>query len=273
MRLVMDLVVNHTSDEHEWFRRSRDPDSPYHGWYHWVEGSEKDPPSNWTSGGGTPAWTYDEGVGKWYLHLFDERQPDLNWRNPAVRDAVFDMMNWWFERGIDGFRMDVVNLISKPEGYPEGDPEEGWVGVEHFTEGPHIHEYLREMDERVLWNYDAMTVAECIDVTPGEADRYAENGLRVAINFDHVTLDYGEEGGWWEIREFPLAELKTAFERWQTEPELAWSAVYLGNHDQARMVSRFGDDGELREASAKLLATLVLSSGTPRSSSRARRSG
>jgi glycosidase len=258
MRLVMDLVVNHTSDEHEWFERSRDPDSPYHDWYHWVEGSGDEPPSNWTSGFGGSAWTYDEEVGKWYLHLFDERQPDLNWRNPDVREAVFDMMNWWFDRGIDGFRMDVINLISKPEGYPDGDPDEGWVGVEQFTEGPHIHEYLREMDERVLSNHDAMAVGECIGVDPGEADRYADDGLEMAINFDHVTLDFDEEEGWWKVREFPLTDLKEAFGRWQTEPERAWPAVYLGNHDWPRIVSRFGDDGEFREESAKLLATLVL---------------
>jgi glycosidase len=258
MRLVMDLVVNHTSDEHEWFRRSRDPDSEYHDWYHWVEGSREEPPNNWTSGFGGSAWSYDEGVGKWYLHLFDERQPDLNWRNPDVREAVFDLMDWWFGKGIDGFRMDVVNLISKPEGYPDGDPDEDWVGIEHFTEGPRIHEYLREMDERVLSDYDAMAVGECIGVTPDEADRYAEDGLEMAINFDHVTLDFDEEEGWWEVREFPLTELKEAFGRWQTEPERAWPAVYLGNHDWPRIVSRFGDDGEFREESAKLLATLVL---------------
>jgi glycosidase len=154
--------------------------------------------------------------------------------------------------------MDVVNLISKPEGYPDGDPDEDWVGIEHFTEGPRIHEYLREMDERVLSDYDAMAVGECIGVTPDEADRYAEDGLEMAINFDHVTLDFDEEEGWWEVREFPLTELKEAFGRWQTEPERAWPAVYLGNHDWPRIVSRFGDDGEFREESAKLLATLVL---------------
>ena len=264
MRLVMDLVVNHTSDEHEWFRRSRDPDSDYHDWYHWIEGDPGEPPNNWTSGFGGSAWSYDDDVGKWYLHLFDEKQPDLNWRNPDVRDAVFDMMNWWFDRGIDGFRMDVINLISKPEGYPDGDPDEDWVGADRFTEGPHIHEYLREMDERVLADRDALTVGECIAVDPGEADRYAADGLGMAINFDHVTLDHDEEEGWWTVREFPLAELKAAFGRWQTEPERAWPAVYLGNHDQPRMVSRFGDDGAFREESAKLLATLLLTlRGTP----------
>ena len=261
MRLVMDLVVNHTSDEHEWFQRSRDPDSAYHDWYHWVEGDPDEPPNNWTSGFGGSAWAYDDEVGKWYLHLFDEKQPDLNWRNPDVREAIFDMMNWWFERGIDGFRMDVVNLISKPEGYPDGDPHNEWVGIEHFTEGPRIHEYLGEMDDRVLSGRDAFVVAECIGVDPGEADRYAEHGLRMTINFDHVILDYDAEEGWWKVRDFPLTDLKEAIGRWQTEPDLAWPAVYLGNHDQPRAVSRFGDDGEYREESAKLLATLVLTLG------------
>jgi glycosidase len=261
MRLVMDLVVNHTSDEHEWFRRSRDPDSEYHDWYHWVEGDPDEPPNNWTSGFGGSAWAYDDEVGKWYLHLFDEKQPDLNWRNPDVREAIFDMMNWWFERGIDGFRMDVVNLLSKPEGYPDGDPDEEWVGIEHFTEGPRIHEYLGAMDDRVLSGRDAFVVAECIGVDPGEADRYAEHGLRMTINFDHVILDYDAEEGWWKVRDFPLTDLKEAIGRWQTEPDLAWPAVYLGNHDQPRAVSRFGDDGAYREESAKLLATLVLTLG------------
>jgi len=264
MRLVMDLVVNHTSDEHEWFRRSRDPDSPYHDWYHWVEGEPDEPPNNWTTGFGGSAWTYAEGVGKWYLHLFDEKQPDLNWRNPDVRDAVFEMMNWWFDRGIDGFRMDVINLVSKPEGYPDGDPDQGWVGVEQFTEGPRIHDYLAEMDERVLAGRDAMVVGECVAVTTDEADRYAGNGQGLTINFDHVSLDLDEEEGWWGIREFPLADLEAALERWQTDPERAWPALYFGNHDQPRMVSRFGDDGEFREESAKLLATLLFTlRGTP----------
>jgi len=264
MRLVMDLAVNHTSDEHEWFRRSRDPDSTYHDWYHWVDGDPDEPPNNWTSGFGGSAWAYDDEVGKWYLHLFDGRQPDLNWRNPDVREAIFDMMNWWFERGIDGFRMDVINLISKPEGYPDGAPDEGWVGIEHFTEGPRIHEYLGEMDDRVLSGRDAFVVAECIGVDPGEADRYAEHGLRMTINFDHVILDYDAEEGWWKVRDFPLTDLKEAIGRWQTEPDLAWPAVYLGNHDQPRAVSRFGDDGEYREESAKLLATLLFTlEGTP----------
>jgi glycosidase len=171
------------------------------------------------------------------------------------------MMNWWFERGIDGFRMDVVNLLSKPEGYPDGDPDEEWVGIEHFTEGPRIHEYLGAMDDRVLSGRDAFVVAECIGVDPGEADRYAEHGLRMTINFDHVILDYDAEEGWWKVRDFPLTDLKEAIGRWQTEPDLAWPAVYLGNHDQPRAVSRFGDDGAYREESAKLLATLVLTLG------------
>jgi len=259
IRLVMDLVVNHTSDQHEWFQRSRDPRSEYHDYYHWVDGDPDEPPSNWTSGFGGSAWTYDEAVGKWYLHLFDETQPDLNWENPAVRDEVFDMMTWWLEKGIDGFRMDVVNLISKPAGYPDGDPEAGWVGVEQFAEGPAVHEYLSEMDERVLSNYDVLTIGETIDVDVAEADRYAADGLDTVFHFDHVTLDFDEEAGWWAVRDWTLPELKRIWDRWQTEPERAWPSVYLGNHDWPRVVSRWGDEA-FRYESATALATLVLAS-------------
>jgi glycosidase len=261
--LVMDLVVNHTSDEHEWFRRSRDPDSGYHDYYHWVEGEPDEPPSNWTSGFGGSAWSYDEAVGKWYLHLFHERQPDLNWRNPAVREAVFDMMNWWFETGIDGFRMDVINLISKPEGYPDGDPNTDWVGIEQFAEGPNVHGYLREMDREVLAGRDAFTIGETVGVDVPEADRYADDGLDTVFHFDHVTLDFDEEVGWWAVRDWELPELKEIWSRWQTGPERAWPSAYLGNHDWPRTVSRWGDEA-YRYGSATALGTLVLASrGTP----------
>jgi glycosidase len=263
MKLVMDLVVNHTSDEHEWFERSKDPESEYHDYYHWVEAPPDDPPSNWTSGFGGSAWAWDEAVGKWYLHLFHERQPDLNWENPTVRAEVFDMMNWWLDKGIDGFRMDVINLISKPEGYPDGDPEEGWVGIEQFAEGPRVHEYLYEMSERVFADRDVFTIGETIGVDVAEADRYAEDGLDTVFHFDHVTLDFDEEDGWWSVRDWALPELKDIWGRWQTHPRKAWPSAYLGNHDWPRTVSRWGDE-EYRYESATALGTLVLASrGTP----------
>jgi oligo-1,6-glucosidase/alpha-glucosidase len=182
-----------------------------------------------------------------------------------VRDEVFDMMNWWLERGIDGFRMDVINLISKPDGYPDGDPDSGWVGVEHFAEGPRVHEFLSTMDERVLSQHDGIfTIGETIGVDVPEADRYAADGLDTVFHFDHVTLDFDEFEGWWRVRDWSLPELKDIWGRWQTHPEEAWPSAYLGNHDWPRTVSRWGDDDEYRYESATALGTLVLTSrGTP----------
>ena len=267
MGLVMDLAVNHTSDEHEWFRRSRDPDSPYHDWYHWVEGDPDEPPNDWESFFGGPAWSYDEAVGKWYLHLFDEKQPDLNWRTPEVRDAVCEMVAWWLEKGIDGFRMDVINLLSKPEDYPDGEREDVVVhGADRFVNGPRLEEYLAELFE-VLEGYDVMTVGEMVDLDVEEATDFVGPegaGMSMAFNFDHMRLDQGPEGRW-DRREWTLAEFREVIGEWQEGLHgRGWNSLFLGNHDQPRMVSRFGDDGRFREASAKLLATLLFTlEGTP----------
>ncbi|PSP99195.1 glucohydrolase [Halobacteriales archaeon QS_5_70_17] len=283
IRLIMDLVVNHTSDEHDWFLRSRedharagdgdlesgdrdDPDADYRDWYVWRDGDPDDPPNNWTGAFGGSAWTYDEDVGKWYLHLFLEKQPDLNWKNPEVREAVYDMMEWWLEEGIDGFRMDVINLLSKPQSLPDGDPDDEWVGHEHFIDGPRIDEYLTELTERTLDNYDTMNVGECVGATPEHARRYIDGGLDMIFHFEHVRLDWDEEDGWWRLRDWDLTEFKEVFTRWDREvaDEGGWNATYLGNHDQPRIVSRFGDDDQHRVASAKTLATFLLTMrGTP----------
>jgi glycosidase len=269
IRLIMDLVVNHTSDEHEWFQRSRAGEEPYDDYYIWKEGDPEDgPPNNWESGFGGSAWSYDDEREAWYLHLFDERQPDLNWENPAVRDDVFEMMEWWLEKGIDGFRMDVINLLSKPDEFPDGYPEGNWVGAEHFADGPRIHEYLGEMYDRVLSNYDVMTVGECIATSVDEASRYTlpdGDGLSMVFHFDHITLDYSDEDGWYTVTEISLPELKEVFTRWQRGLERrGWNSLYLGNHDWPRMVSRFGNDEEYRVESATLLATLLHTlQGTP----------
>jgi glycosidase len=282
IRLIMDLVVNHTSDEHDWFVRSRedhdrvrdradppdegegDGDRDYRDWYVWRDGAPDDPPNNWDAAFGGPAWTYDEEVGKWYLHLFLEKQPDLNWENPEVREAVYEMMEWWLEKGIDGFRMDVINLLSKDQSFPDGDPDEGWAGIEHFADGPRIDEYLSELCERTLDNYDTMNVGECVGATPDHARRYIEDGLDMIFHFEHVRLDWGESDGWWTIREWDLPEFKDVFTRWDRELADEWNAIYLGNHDQPRIVSRFGDDDQYRDASAKTLATFLLTMrGTP----------
>ena len=268
MRLVMDLVVNHTSDEHEWFVKSRAGEEPYDDYYMWEDGDPEEPPNNWESGFGGSAWAWDEARAQWYLHLFDERQPDLDWDNPRVRDEVFEMMEWWLEKGIDGFRMDVINLISKPEELPDGDPESGWVGAEHFCDGPRAHEYVSEMYDRVLSERDVMTVGECIGVDVDEAAKYVlpdGDGLSMVFHFDHVVLDFDEEEGWYAVTPIDLRELKEVFSRWQEGlAGRGWNSLYLGNHDWPRVVSRFGDDEEYRQESAKLLGTLLHTlQGTP----------
>jgi glycosidase len=270
IRLVMDLVVNHTSDEHEWFRRSRRREDGYEDYYYWREGDPEEPPNNWGSFMGGSAWTYDETRGEWYLHLFDEKQPDLNWRDPAVREAVASLVEWWLEKGIDGFRIDAINYISKPEGLPDGTSGRSPTGIDVFSHGPRIHEYLRELYDRTFSNYDVMTVAEMADTSVDLAAEYLGedgDGLDMIFHFEHMDVDAGPGGRWdhegWG--EWHLPEFKAIMSRWQTELRGdGWNASYLGNHDQPRIVSRFGDDTEYREESATLLATFLLTTrGTP----------
>ena len=280
IRLIMDLVVNHTSDEHEWFQRSRREEGEYADYYWWREGRDADavdwesdrgpdgeaPPNAWQSFFGGPAWSYDERRGEWYLHLFDPKQPDLNWENPQVREAVFDLMDWWLDRGIDGFRMDVINLVSKPDGLPS-DPDDPLGGTMNAANGPRVHEYLSEMNDRVL-DRDLLTVGEMVgpELPMEHARRYLdpdEDGLSMLFHFEHMLLDRGEDV--WERDEWDLSELKAVFNRWDEGLEAdGWNALYLNNHDQPRMVSRFGDDGQYRRESATLLATLLHTlRGTP----------
>lgn len=271
MRLVMDLVVNHTSDEHAWFLESRkSKDNPYRDYYIWREGREGQAPNNWGSYFSGSAWQYDDATDMYYLHLFSKKQPDLNWENPKVREEVFSMMNWWCaEKGIDGFRMDVINLISKQPGLPDGPkaPKELY-GYANCANGPRVHEFLKEMNEKVLSRYELITVGEAPGVTIEEAKRYAgfnENELNMVFQFEHVGLDGGEYGKWTDKR-VPLTEFKRVMSKWQTELDgQAWNSLYLGNHDQPRSISRFGDDSpEYREVCAKMLATcLHMMQGTP----------
>ncbi|MFC5366442.1 glycoside hydrolase family 13 protein [Salinirubrum litoreum] len=283
IRLIMDLVVNHTSDEHAWFVESRDPASEKRDWYYWREGVDADTvdydtdegpageaaPNNWESFFGGPAWAYDEASEEWYLHMFDRKQPDLNWRNDEVREAVFDMMEWWLQKGIDGFRMDVVNLLSKPEGLPSGDPDLPNNGMlDLVANGPRIHEYLGEMNEAVLEGRDLLTVGEMLadDMPMETARQYVGedgDGLSMIFHFEHMLLDRGEHI--WEDEDWDLPDLKAVFTRWQEGlAEDGWNSLYLNNHDQPRMVSRFGNDDEYRRESAKLLGTLLHTlQGTP----------
>lgn len=270
IRLVMDLVVNHTSDEHAWFVESRkSKDNPYRDYYFWREGKDGKEPNNWASCFSGSAWKYDETTGMYYLHLFSPKQPDLNWDNPKVREEVFSMMNWWCDKGIDGFRMDVISMISKKPGLPDGKP---FPGVPYAdpgcVNGPHVHEYLQEMNRKVLSHYDLMTVGECAGVTIEEAKKYASadgKELSMVFQFEHVGLDDGKYGKWTD-RRVDLKAFKQTMSKWQTQLEgKAWNSLFLGNHDQPRSVSRFGSDApEYREICAKMLATcLHMMQGTP----------
>ena len=269
MKLVMDLVVNHTSDEHAWFVESRkSKDNPYRDYYIWREGKDGKEPNNWGSCFSGSAWEYDDTTDMYYLHLFSRKQPDLNWDNPKVRDEVFRMMNWWCEKGIDGFRMDVISLISKKPGLPDGYQAPGALyGDSGCANGPHVHEYLQEMNQKVLSHYDLMTVGECAGVTIEEAKKYANADGKersMVFQFEHME-ENGPRGKWTDDR-VQLKNFKKTMSKWQTELEgKAWNSLFLGNHDQARSVSRFGNDSpEYREVSAKMLVTcLHMMQGTP----------
>jgi oligo-1,6-glucosidase len=279
MRLVMDLVVNHTSDEHPWFVDSRSgPDSPRRDWYWWrparagmPAGTPGAEPTNWGSFFSGPAWQFAPDTSEYYLHLFSRKQPDLNWENPDVREAVYEMMRWWLDRGVDGFRMDVINMISKDTTLPDGAVTHGILGdgSPYFQCGPRIHEFLQEMRAQVFAGrpHHLLTVGEMPGVTVDEAVLFtdpARGEVDMVFQFEHVSLDQGP-GGKWDLRPLRLLDLKASFGRWQAGlAERGWNSLYWDNHDQPRAVSRFGDDGRYRVESAKLLATVLhLHRGTP----------
>ena len=272
IKIMMDLVVNHTSDEHAWFVESRKSvDNPYRDFYIWRKGKDGKEPNNWGSCFSGSAWKYDSQTDMYFLHLFSKKQPDLNWDNPKVRDRVFDMMNWWCEKGIDGFRMDVISLISKPEGLPDGIPGETGYADSGCANGPHVHEYLKEMNRKVLSHYDLITVGEASGVTLEEAKKYAcADGSELNMVFQFEHMGSGPEAdnryGKWDSHKMPLPVWKKILSRWQTGLEgKAWNSLFLSNHDQPRSVSWFGNDSEqYREISAKMLGTcLHMVQGTP----------
>ncbi|WP_102128010.1 glycoside hydrolase family 13 protein [Deinococcus planocerae] len=272
MRLVMDLVVNHTSDEHPWFVESRrSKDNPYRDFYLWRPGKGGGPPNNWGSHFGGSAWKYDPRTDEYFLHLFSERQPDLNWENPRVREEVHDLMRFWLDKGVDGFRMDTINMLSKAPDFPEGTARgDHPLAEEHFLNGPRLFAYLREMKDRVLSGYDVLTVGETPGVSPELGLAYtdaAQGVLSMIFQFDHMALDKdpGHPTPRWTHVPWSLAELREVTTRWQRALHgQGWNSLYLSNHDVPRMVSRFGDDGEHRVASAKLLATFLHTlEGTP----------
>ncbi|MGG1552769.1 glycoside hydrolase family 13 protein [Paenibacillus ferrarius] len=269
MKLIMDLVVNHSSDEHVWFAESRkSKDNPYRDYYIWRDGKDGKEPNNWSSFFSGPAWELDETTGQYFLHLFSKKQPDLNWENEQVRREVYEMMTWWLDKGIDGFRMDVINLISKVEGLPDAAGEGQYnFGGDYFMNGPRIHEFLQEMNREVLSKYDIMTVGETIGVTPEDAIQYVgedRGELSMVFQFELMDIDSGP-GGKWNVQPWTLSAFKRIMSKWQNEMYgKGWNSLYLNNHDQPRMVSRFGHDGEFRKVSAKMLATLLHTlQGTP----------
>ena len=272
IKIMMDLVVNHTSDEHKWFIESRkSTDNPYRDYYIWRPAKEDGSlPNNWGSCFSGPAWEYDKTTDMYFLHLFSKKQPDRNWDNPAVRQDVFDMMNWWLKKGVDGFRMDVISLISKEPGLPDKEPGiNGYATFNVSANGPHVHEYLQEMRQKALNNADTITVGECSGVTLEEAKKYArsdEKELNMVFQFEHMDVDSDEKAGKWTTRKMDLRNLKKILTRWQKGlQDIAWNSLYWENHDQPRSVSRFGNDSdEYREISAKMLATCIhMMQGTP----------
>ena len=264
IRIVMDLVVNHTSDEHQWFIESRSSrDNTKRDYYIWREAKNGKEPNNWGSCFSGSAWQWDETTGMYYLHCFSKKQPDLNWDNPKVRDEVYQMMTWWCEKGIDGFRMDVISMISKPDGLPDGE-KHGTLYAEAPCNGPRVHEYLQEMNHRVLSQYDLMTVGECPGVTTEEAKRYANaegTELNMVFQFEHVGLDAGKTDKWHKAK-ISLPQLKENLTKWQEALDgKAWNSLFFCNHDQPRIVSRLGDDSP---QSAKCIATVLhMMQGTP----------
>ncbi len=275
LKVIMDLVVNHTSDQHSWFIESRQSkENPYRDYYIWKDPKDGHEPNNWASWFSGSAWQLDEATGQYYLHCFATQQPDLNWENPKVRSSVFDMMNWWAgEKGIDGFRMDVISMISKDPSYPDGEVTDGLYGAlaPHVCNGPRVHEYLQEMNREVLKKHDLMTVGEAAGVTIDEAKKYASadgSELNMVFQFEHTDGLQGKNSliGKWTKEKPAMCDVRKVLNKWQLELEgKAWNSLYLGNHDQPRSVSRFGNDSpEWREISAKMLATLIhMMKGTP----------
>ena len=273
IKIMMDLVVNHTSDEHQWFIESKkSKQNQYHDYYIWADpDSNGKPPNRWKSCFSGSAWEYVESVGQYYLHSFSRKQPDLNWDNPKVREEVFKMMTWWCDKGIDGFRMDVISMISKYPGFPDGEEAaNGYTEITSF-DGPNIHQYLQEMNKKVLSKYRLITVGECPGVNAEQAKKYANidgSELDMIFQFEHVSASpsipthYGK----WDALPMTMPELRENFTKWQNALEgCAWNSLFQSNHDQPRCVSRFGNDSaQYRELSAKMLATAIhFQKGTP----------
>ncbi len=270
IKVIMDLVINHTSDKHKWFESARQSkDSPYRDYYYWADGRGKDgkrPPNNWTSFFTGKAWQYEEQTGQWYLHLFDKNQPDLNYFNPKVMEEIKEILHFWLKKGVDGFRCDVITLLSKTPGLPNGKPKIALTGSEHYIDGPRMEELLGEL-QSVLSQYDAFTVGESVFINVEKALRYTTEGnqyLDTIFAFDHVSCD-NYFGAKQLVKKFRLKELKKCIKRWQQGLYgKSWNTLYWENHDQARIVGRYCNDKEYRAQGAKMMGTILMTlSGTP----------
>lgn len=270
IRIIMDIVVNHTSTEHQWFIESRSSkDNPYREFYIWKDAKDDGSPTNWESKFGGNAWQYDEQTDQYYLHLFDLTQADLNWEHEPVRREVYDMMKFWLDKGVDGFRLDVVNLLSKDQRFLDDDGSTGLGdGRKFYTDGPKIHEYLHEMNQEVFSHYDIMTVGEMSSTSIDNCIKYTNpkrKELDMTFSFHHLKVDY-PNGEKWTKADFDFHKLKQILSDWQVEMNKGggWNALFWCNHDQPRVVSRFGNDKEYHKESAKMLATVIhLMQGTP----------
>lgn len=269
LKIVMDLVVNHTSDQHKWFKESKkNRNNKYSDYYIWRDPKEDgSAPTNLGSAFGGSAWTYVPERNQYYLHLFAKQQPDLNWNNPQVRNDIYHMMKFWLDMGVDGFRMDSISFISKPSKFEDAPLEDNKeYGAYYYgsANGPHIHEYLREMNQKVLSKYDVISIGETPHTTAREARLFVEpdrHELDMVFQFEHMHVDYGEFGRYSDIT-FKMSDLRNSMTSWQND--LSWNSNYLGNHDQPRIVSRFGNDLKYRRESAKMLAMVsLLQKGTP----------
>lgn len=265
IKLIMDLVVNHSSDEHKWFIESRkEKTNPYRDYYIWRDGKDGHEPNNWASFFTPSAWSYDEQTGQWYLHLFSEKQPDLNWANENVRRDVFDMINRWFDKGVDGFRMDVISIIAKDPALSDGKGPGYVFSPEYFAFQPKLHEYLREMRQKCFDGRNCMCVGETSFVNTGNANSVVGDGRELDLLFQFDIMDMDGAGSKWDTTPFDLAKFKEIVVAWQQA--IDWNTLFWGNHDQPRIVSRFGSTAseELRVRSAKMLAVaMYLLRGTP----------
>ena len=270
LKLIMDLVVNHSSDEHHWFQQAKkSKDNPYHDYYIWRGNNPNEKPNNWQSVFNGSVWKWNEATQEHFLHLYTQKQPDLNWENPKVRKEVYAIIDFWLAKGVDGLRMDVISLISKRLVFEDVPNEMPFIDVMEkvYANGPRVHEFLKEMNREVLSNYDIVTVGEGPGVNLVHGPRYVsarEKELNMVFHFDHLTIDFGPDGKYDPVP-MDFVRFKAIFRQWdEALANDGWNSIFLGNHDFSRIVSRFGNDGIYREQSAKLLATLLMSlRGTP----------